>query len=97
MKDVRPCPYCSGEVEVVKLNRKSGEKESKYRIQCMHCKMTVARGFKFEKESDAEGKERIKQYNKFIEKKMARISDSKLYAGSHKPSGKDLLISAGER
>ena len=73
MEGIRPCPYCGGEVEVVKLNKKKGEKESKYRISCLHCKTTVARGYKFDKETIAEGNERIAQYNKYIENVFKKV------------------------
>ena len=71
MIGVKGCPYCGGEVEVVKLIPKKTEKGDVYRISCLKCKMTVARGVKFEKETAAEGKQRIADYNKFIEKKFA--------------------------
>ena len=95
MQNIRKCPYCGGEVEVVKLNLRPGETEFKYRISCMHCKMTVARGLKFEKETDKEGQERIDQYNENIKKKFERLDLHKLYDNSHKASGKDLMIAAG--
>ena len=44
--------------------------EKIYRIYCMHCKQTVARGLKFEKETDEEGAERIAQYEAYIAEKM---------------------------
>ena len=95
MIGVRPCP-CGGEVEVVKLNKKKGETKDMYRISCRHCGRTVARGFKFEGETDEEGMERIKDYEAFIAHKMGRITVLKYYSNYRKPSEKDLLISAGE-
>jgi len=71
MKGIEPCPYCGGEVEVVKLCRKKTEKEDVYRITCMHCKRTVARGIKFEDETPAKGMKRIEEYNKVIEERYA--------------------------
>ena len=68
MKNVRPCPYCGGEVEVVKLIRRDNEKKQPYRIQCMRCKALVARGTKFEKETQAEADQRIEDYNNEIKK-----------------------------
>lgn len=32
MQNIRPCPYCGGEVEVVKLDKKKNEKVQNYRI-----------------------------------------------------------------
>ena len=93
MKNILPCPYCGGEVEVVKLCLRKKETEYKYRIQCMHCKASVARGFKFDKESDTDGKKRIKQYEEELKKYFAPVA--KMYGGSHKASGKDLMVSAG--
>ena len=62
MKNITPCPYCGGEVEVVKLIPKKTEKGDVYRIECRKCRMTVARGRKFEKENEYQGKKRIKEY-----------------------------------
>jgi hypothetical protein len=73
MSDIRPCPYCGGEVEVVRLNRKKEKDEPVYRISCRRCKALVARGTKFEKETDEEGRERIKQYEDEIAKRMSPI------------------------
>ena len=93
MKNILPCPYCGGEVEVVKLPLKKTETEYKYRLSCFRCKMAVARGVKFEKETLADGLKRIKQYEQEIENTFHPFV--KLYDGSHKASGKDLMISAG--
>ena len=71
MKNVTPCPYCKGEVEVVKLGQKKTEKTDVYRITCLHCKKTVARGLKFEIETLAQGKKRIKEYEEFIKNKFS--------------------------
>ena len=83
MQNVRPCPYCGGEVEVVRIQDKityiekmvNGEKvkekkaDKQYRIECKKCKKLVAKGTKFECETDAEGAQRIKDY----EAEMDRI------------------------
>lgn len=68
MKGVRPCPYCGGEVEVIKLEMYPEEKKAKqlYRIQCYVCHATVARGRKFPIESSYYGKKRIKEYDNYI-------------------------------
>ena len=69
MKNIKPCPYCGGEVEVVKL-KNDKKKRPQYRIECRNCRQLVAKGLKFEKETDQEGKERIKQYEEVISKRM---------------------------
>lgn len=72
MEGVRPCPYCGGEVEVIKLSKNADERQQKkpqpYRIQCYHCHAVVARGQKFPIESVSEGEERIRQYDEYIAK-----------------------------
>ena len=74
MLNVRPCPYCGGEVDVVRLNRKKEKDEPTYRISCRNCKALVARGTKFDKETIEEGRERIKQYEDDIAKRMSPIN-----------------------
>lgn len=90
MLNIRPCPYCGGEVEVVRIpdivtytyktDKKTGKKEKiehrekQYRIECKHCRTLVAKGTKFEKETKAEGLERIKQYEAETEKRFAKIN-----------------------
>lgn len=70
MKGILPCPKCNGEVEVVRLkNDKVGNPQ--YRIQCMKCGNTVGRGTKFPEESLKDGLERIKQYEKYLERYYA--------------------------
>ena len=77
MEGVRPCPYCGGEVEVIKLRKNEDEKKQKkpqpYRIQCYRCHAVVARGQKFPIESVSEGEERIRQYDEY----MARVWNPK--------------------
>ena len=70
MKNIKPCPYCGGEVEVIRLanDKKTGKKM--YRLECWGCRRTVGRGFKFEIESDADAKERIKQYEKQLDRQI---------------------------
>lgn len=74
MKGVKPCPYCGGEVEVVKLIKTAEEKKEKkpqpYRIECRQCRALVARGQKFPIETVFEGKKRIKDYNEYISNKV---------------------------
>lgn len=67
MKGIRPCPYCNGEVEVVRLSDgKFGKKM--YRIECRRCRRTVGRGLGFPNETIEEAKERIKQYEVILNK-----------------------------
>ena len=70
MEGVRPCPYCGGEVEVIKLSKNADERQQKkpqpYRIQCYHA--VVARGQKFPIESVSEGEERIRQYDEYMDR-----------------------------
>ena len=75
MTGVRPCPYCGGEVEVVKLIPKLQDKTDEvYRIECKRCRMLVVRGIKFENETEKEGKERIQQYKDYQAKRFAPIN-----------------------
>lgn len=71
MLGVKPCPYCGGEIEMVKLVMNEKEKTEKkpqpYRIECRSCRALVARGQGFPIESESEVKERIDQYDKYIE------------------------------
>ena len=70
MENIRPCPYCGGEVEVVRLKDKITDKkihEKQYRIWCLRCKQSVGRGIKFPDEKDEDGAERIKQYEAVID------------------------------
>ena len=75
MKNVRPCPYCGGEVEVVRMPDKK-DKSKNYRIECMQCRR-LAYGIKFEIESEYEGKERIKEYEEVLNKRLS-IGSSKI-------------------
>lgn len=74
MTGVRPCPYCGGEVEMVKLVKNAKEiaenRPQPYRIECRKCRALVARGQGFPIESMIEIRERIKQYNEHIENKF---------------------------
>ena len=78
MKDVRPCPYCGGEVEVVKLVKKKQEKKDVYRIECKICHRLVVRGIGFPCETVKEAEERIKQYEAFIAKTYSPIGSTKI-------------------
>ena len=74
MKNVKPCPYCGGEVEVVKLVKNAQEKMDRkpqpYRIEWRSCHALVARGRGFPIETFAEAEERIRDYEKFMSDKF---------------------------
>lgn len=74
MKGVEPCPYCGGEIEMVKLGRTQQEKKDRkprpYRIECLVCRRLVARGQGFPIESTEKAKKRIRDYEKYIESKF---------------------------
>ena len=83
MQGIRPCPYCGGEVEVVKLNRKPGDKTDFYRIECRSCRKLVSRGTRFPYETPDDGEERIHQYEEFVKERYypgrsTRIKQSKV-------------------
>lgn len=68
MKNIKPCPYCGGEVEVVRLANDKKTHRKMYRIECWRCRRTVGRGLGFPIESDEEANERIRQYEKVLDK-----------------------------
>lgn len=68
MKDILPCPYCGGEVEMVKLPKKPGEKKNLYRIECRMCRKLVTRGLGFPIETPKDAEKRIRQYEEVISK-----------------------------
>ena len=67
MDGVLGCPYCGGEVEVIKLVKKKDEKKTPYRIECRKCRELVARGFGFAIESKEKQKQRIRDYEKYMD------------------------------
>lgn len=67
MQNVKPCPYCGGEVEVIKLIRKKNEKTQPYRIECLRCRRLVARGQGFPIESYTDAQQRLKEYDEYIQ------------------------------
>ena len=71
MQNIKPCPYCGGEIEMVKLIKRQNEKRDVYRIECKKCRALVARGEGFAGETISEAEERIADYNR----EMARIWD----------------------
>ena len=73
MKNVRPCPYCGGEVEVVRMADRPKTKEKTYRIECRHCHALVARGYGFPIETISEAEERIRDYERVIAEQLAPI------------------------
>lgn len=86
MKGVRPCPYCGGEVEVIKLEMYPEEKKAKakqlYRIQCYVCHATVARGRKFPIESSYYGEKRIQEYDNYIREMYGPLNSAEVKEGN---------------
>ena len=78
MEGVRGCPYCHGEVEVVKLIKKKEEKLQPYRIECRHCHRLVARGQGFPIETITEAQERIKDYEAYMARVWSPMHSSKI-------------------
>ena len=66
MQGLKPCPYCGGEVEMVKLNKKKKSDPDFFRIDCRSCHKLVVRGIGFPCETPAEAEELIKQYKKYM-------------------------------
>jgi len=70
MKGIKPCPYCGGEVEVIRLanDKKTGNKM--YRLECWGCRKVVGRGTKFPGENDEDAKMRIRQYETVLDRQI---------------------------
>lgn len=69
MIGVKGCPYCGGEVEVIRLNKKKTDEFQPYRVECKKCHRVAARsegGFPIESSLDM--KERIQDYERYMEK-----------------------------
>ena len=63
MEGIKPCPYCGGEIEMVKLIRDpKKDKNDVYRIECRKCRKLVAHGQWFPIETPGEGIQRIRDY-----------------------------------
>ena len=77
MKGINPCPYCRGEVEMIKLCPKPKEKPPIYRIECRKCRALVARGTGFPNEPKSLEIERIRQYEAIIKKQLYGKMDKK--------------------
>lgn len=73
MKGLNPCPYCRGEVEIVKLNRKHKSDKPMYRIECLQCRKLVEKGTGFPGEPWIVSKERIDQFEELQKDKYARV------------------------
>lgn len=82
MKGIRPCPYCGGEVEVIRLADDKETGKRTYRIECRNCRKLVARGRKFKDETEAEGKERIKDYERVQAERFAIPEHSERFTQS---------------
>lgn len=70
MEGLNPCPYCKGEVEIIKLCPKPKEKGPVYRIECRKCRALVARGLGYPNESKSASIERIRQYEELTNKRL---------------------------
>ena len=68
MENIKPCPYCGGEVELVKLNRKKKTDPEMFRVECRRCHALVAKGRGFNCETFAEAEERVRQYKEQMKK-----------------------------
>ena len=66
MNGINRCPYCGGEVEMVKLNKKRKTDTDMFRIDCRSCHYVVPKGRRFPGESKADEDERIAQYEKIM-------------------------------
>lgn len=73
MTGVKPCPYCGGEVEMVKLAMRAKDKIQPYRIECRKCHALVARGQGFPIETLTEAEERIKDYDNYMSNMFAPL------------------------
>lgn len=90
MQGIRPCPYCGGEVEMVRLNRKKANETPAYRLSCYQCRAVVARGTGFPQETDEEKNERIRQYEEEVAKKYSTPS-STIFRQSIEAKNRDRL------
>lgn len=70
MEGVRPCPYCKGEVEVIRMP--DLDKQKTYRISCKRCGALVVRGQGFPIETLSDAEDRINDYERFMEKQFSR-------------------------
>ena len=66
MLGLNPCPYCGGEVELVKLNKKKPKDPDLYRVECLHCRALTAKGKGFENERPKLEEQRIDQYKQIM-------------------------------
>ena len=112
MQNVRPCPYCGGEVEVVRIpdkvtvrwhkdpetgkSKKTETSEKQYRISCYSCHALVAQGLKFEIESDEDGRKRIEDYEKEQARQFAPLS-SRVFRQTQAAQTRDYVASMSSR
>ena len=66
MEGIKPCPYCGGELEMVKLNKKHKSDPDMFRIECYRCHRLVARGQGFPNETLTDAEERIRDYHEYM-------------------------------
>ena len=87
MKNIKPCPYCGGEVELIALRKNEKEKKDKspqpYRIECQQCKALVARGQGFPIETLSDAEDRIREYKKCLKQKFAPSGWGHKWVGTH--------------
>ena len=74
MKGIRPCPYCGGEVEVIRLPNHPKTKKRLYRIECRHCHALTAKGTGFPDETPEEAEARIRDYDAVMKKQLTAFS-----------------------
>lgn len=70
MEGIVPCPYCDGEVEMVKLKARETERDPIFRIECRRCHQLVARGYSFPIETKEIEQKRIAQYEEIMKQKL---------------------------
>ena len=78
MEGIRPCPYCHGEVEVIKLNKLKENDQPVFRIQCRRRKALVVKGRRYPVETVDEGEERIRQYEEIVNRNYSKINSGRI-------------------
>lgn len=85
MEGIKPCPYCGGEVEVIRLANDKKDGHKVYRIECRRCRALVVKGQGFADETKEEAAERIAQYEAVLNEKKRGILFTH---GKKDPNGK---------
>lgn len=68
MKNIKPCYYCGGEVEVVRLKNDKETGERRFRIECRKCHALTERGVGFKDEPKDQAEQRIRDYDDVMAK-----------------------------